>query len=263
MSSMILKGVAWPSGHVEFSRKENDWAFSRIKDGMTEGQKNSIRVNPSVATFEIAAAHQDAEDSDVPWMESLDRLLKTADRVYLEFHGDYLRFRRSVHELNKHRRFITLGSQAAVNDFFQRSLGMVKYFYAHRSDPTFFEVESAVDFGRKSKSAETRPIELPARMKVVEDSPVIVFSASGANAPMEIVEWRSNVKVGDRGRFNRDGSHVALAINQVSRPWTIYREFRDEFNNNSYTFTPDKFQGKLDKLVEKRLKELESRSESE
>ena len=174
--------------------------------------------------------------------------------------GSRVRFRRSVHEVNKHRRFITLGSQAAVSDFFNKSLGRVKYFYAHRSDPTFFEVESAVDFGSRKLDEGTRPIELPARMKVVDEEPVIVFSASGANAPMEIVEWRSNVKVGDRGRFNRDSSYVALDINQVSRPWTILREFRDEFNNNSYTFTPARFQDKLDKLVERRMKELEESS---
>ncbi len=254
--ALLLKGVAWPSGQIQFSRADNDWAFDRIKAGMKQGQENRIRVNPKTAEFELLSSVDRESGRSVDWSDDILDLLRTADRVYLEYHDRYLRFRRAVHEVDSSRSFITLGSQEELNRFADEALVKVKYFFAFRRDASCFELDLVVDTGTKKLVRDQPPIEIPGRMEAKEDGPVIAFSASGSTAPVEVVEWRSKVNVGECGRFHSDDSFVNINLTRYLRPITIFREHREEFNNSSYTFAYSKFAKKLKRHVAKRTSEL-------
>ena len=224
-----LHGIAYRSGHIEFSREENEWAFEKIDSEMKSGQEKRIRFNPAIAPVDIRASETESEE--LPWLEHITRTLQTADSIYLQKHKGFLRFRQAIHDVNKNQMFITLGGQEEVNEFAREYWNKLRYFYACRRDLVKFDMVRMISW-KPTDSRETSPLELIARLDVVDDQePRITFDSSGSKTAIEIVEWRSDVKEGEKGKFCPDEHHIVVNFNQAHQPFTFLKEYREEFEN--------------------------------
>ena len=256
-----LKGIAYRSGNIEFGREENEWAFARIDSEMKSGQEDRIRLNPALAPVELRT-YSDSDEHQLPWLEHFQRTIQSADSIYLQKHEGYLRFRKAIHPAGKDRRFITLSGQEEVDAFAREFWQKIRYFFATRRDIVHCNISRLVTW-KPSDTRDTRPLELNARLEVIEgQEPFVTFDASGSNTVVEIVEWRSTVKEGERGRFFPDEHHVELMVNQVQQPFTFLEEVREEFGNFCYSFADEKLRKSFDLLVRKKLQSLENQEET-
>ena len=97
---------------------------------------------------------------------------------------------------------------------------------------------------------------------VVENAkPRLIVDATGSTASVELIEWRGTVKEGETGRYTVDGSRIAFSVRDVNRPFTLLHENRVEFNSDSYNFGAEKVGPLLNRIMDKRLKQLEADSE--
>ncbi len=255
---MKLIGHAFQSGRIDFLREDNPWAFARIDSGMKESQRDRIRVDPTQAPLELVSAP--VNQGEIPdWMEEVQRVLRSADSMYLQYKSGVLRFRRANHEVGDNRQFVTLGNQDEFDLYASEHWRRVRYLYARRRPGAFcFDVNTMITH-RTNSDEKTQRIELPARIDLLDVSgePQITFDATGHNASVDIVEWRGTVKEGEIGRYAPDNSHVEFSVKQVHRPFTFLHEDREEFHNHSYTFAGEKMRQQLDRLVKKKLQALE------
>lgn len=256
---MKLIGYAFESGRIDFTREDNPWAFARIDAGMKQSQKDRIRLDPAQAPIELRSAPVNGDE--VPeWMENMEEVLRSSDSIYLQFKSGVLRFRRANHDAGSNRTFITLGNQDEFDLFASQHWQKVRYLYAVRRVGAFcFDVSTM--FTHKSDFNEkTNRIELHARLDTQHESglPQFTFDATGSAANVEIIDWRASVKEGDVGRFAPEGTHLELEVRSVHRPFTFLHEDRVEFRNHSYTFSGEKMVKHFERVVKKRLKQIES-----
>ncbi len=254
---MKLIGYAFQSGRVDFLREENPWAFSRIDEGMQQSQKDRILVDPSQAPVELKSA---AVNDSVPiWMEETEKLLQTADTIYLQFKNGVLRFRKSIHEAGPDQQFVTLGNQEETDHFAEDHWKKIRYLYALRRPGAFcFDVTTAITH-KTNAPTETNRLEMPARLDLTDPSgiPMVSFDATGHSATVDIVEWRGTVKEGEIGRYAPENSHLEFTVQHVHQPFTFLVENRKEFHNYSYTFSCEKMRKKLERLIKKKRLEMD------
>lgn len=256
---MKLIGQAFNTGRIDFHRKENPWAFQRIDAGMKQSQADRIRLDPSQAPIELVSAEVNGEQ--VPsWLERLESVLKTADSMYLQYKSGVLRFRMASHDAGKNRTFVTLGNQDEFNLYASTHWQNLRYMYASRgigSTSFCFEVQTLITQrkGNKRLSAE---VAVESRMdSMVENAkPRLIVDATGSTASVDLIEWRGKVKEGETGRYTVDDNRIVFSVRDVNRPFTLLHENRVEFNSDSYTFGADKVNPLLDRVIDKRLKQL-------
>ena len=86
----------------------------------------------------------------------------------------------------------------------------------------------------------------------------MIVDATGSTASVELIEWRGTVKEGETGRYTVDGSRISFSVRDVNRPFTLLHENRVEFNSDSYNFGSDKVVPLLDRVMDKRMKQLDA-----
>jgi len=257
---MKLIGYAFCSGRIDFIRKDNPWAFKRIDAGMKKSQADRIRLEPSKAPIELRSAPVNGDE--VPeWMARLERILKSADSMYLQYKAGVLRFRMAEHDAGKHRHFMTLGNQDEFTLYAKENWQNLRYMYAERgiNERGFcFDVQTLITH-RVNAAPIEQSVEINARMEANVDpvTPKIIVDATGANASVDIIEWRGKVKEGEIGRYSLDDHRIEFSVRDVVRPFTMLKENRTEFNSLSYSFNEDKIGKLLDRVVDKRLQALE------
>lgn len=249
---VTLKGIAYRSGNIEFGRQENEWAFARIDSELRSGQEDRIRLNPSLAPVELRTFSNQPEHQ-IPWLANFQRTIQSAEAIYLQKHEGYLRFRRAIHPAGKNRRYITLSGQEEVDSFAREFWRNIRYFFATRRDIVRCDISRLIT--RKPALAyDTRPLEVKARLEVgTSGEPLVTFDASGGNTVVQLVEWRSTVKEGEKGKFLPEEHHIELSVNQVCQPFTFLEELREDFGNYSYSFADMKLKKSFEILVRKKL----------
>ena len=228
---------------------------------MKQSQADRIRVDPAQAPIELRSAPVNGDD--VPtWLERMERVLKTSDSMYLQYKSGVLRFRLASHDAGKNRTFMTLGNQDEFNLYASQNWRNLRYMYAERGigPASFcFDVQTLITH-RKGNSAKANSIEIKARMDSMDDEakPRLIVDATGSTASVDLIEWRGKVKEGETGCYAVDEHRLEFIVRDVNRPFTLLHEDRIEFNSDSYTFGEEKIGKLLNRLVEKRLKELDS-----
>ena len=256
---MKLIGQAFNSGRIDFHRKENPWAFKRIDAGMKQSQADRIRLDPSKAPIELVSAEING-DQIPSWLERLERVLKTADSIYLQYKAGVLRFRMASHDAGKNRTFVTLGNQDEFNLYSANNWQNLRYMYASRgtAQTSFcFEVQTLITHRKGSEEYADR-FEVQARMdNLIENAkPRLIVDATGSGASVDLIEWRGTVREGETGRYSADNKRIVFSVREVNRPFTLLHENRVEFNSDSYTFGANKVVPLLDRVIDKRLKQL-------
>lgn len=258
---MKLIGYAFSTGRIDFTREDNPWAFSRIDSGMKQSQKDRIRVDPAQAPIELRSAPINGDVEPV-WMKQMEAVLKSSDSIYLQYKSGLLRFRRANHEAGKNKTFVTLGNQDEVDLFASEHWQRIRYLYAHRRNGFCFDVATLITH-KSTSDQETRRIELGTRLDMTHDSgvPQLSFDATGSGASVDIIEWRGKVREGETGRYAPEDCHLEVDVRNVIRPFSFLHEDRAEFSNHSYTFGSEKVNNQFQRLIRRRLHELESRPE--
>ncbi|MDA8563949.1 hypothetical protein N9L06_05800 [Mariniblastus sp.] len=82
MKSIV--GTVFEKGRIDFSRDDNAWVFDMIDTSLKENQRDRIRFDPTQAPIQLKSAPIN-EGGEPEWMEGVERALKTADSVYLQF----------------------------------------------------------------------------------------------------------------------------------------------------------------------------------
>lgn len=258
MTLKLIGQVYLNKGRIDFSRKENPWAFSRIDAGLKETQRDRIHVDPKQAPIELVSAT--ANEGETPaWLSSMQDILRSSDSIYLQFKSDVLRFRRATHLAGTDKEYVTLGNQDEFDLYAKEHWQRIRYLYAvRRANAYCFDVNTMISH-RANFAEQTRRVEIQARLDLrgPGDYPQITFDSSGHHASTEIVEWRGTVKEGEVGRYAPENAHIELAVANVNQPFTFLHENRREFNNQSYTFSGGNFRDQFARLVKKRLAMLE------
>jgi len=247
-----LKGIAYSSGAIEFTRAENPWAFQRMDVGLKSGQEKRIVFKPEVAPIEIAVSSNIAE-KDIPWIERTRKLLLTADTVYLQRLEDKLRFRQAVHEVELNQNLITLGSQAEVEEYAAQHWQRLTYLFAFRHGGFRFDISNMVCREKESEQATER-VEISAR-QVADNTdalPKVTFDATGSTANMHIVGWRSSVKEEESGKFALDGGYITLSVGNVKQPLTFCHDYRATLKSHTYIFEGEKMDLRLKRVLKRR-----------
>jgi hypothetical protein len=258
---VTLKGIAYRSGNIEFGREENKWAFARIDSELRSGQEDRIRLNPALAPVELRTFSNQAEHQ-LPWLASFQRTIQSAESIYLQKHDGYLRFRKAIHQAGNNRRYITLSGQEEVDAFAREFWQRIRYFFATRRDIVRCDISRLITM-KPTLECETRPLEVKARLEIgPTNEPVVTFDASGGNAVVQLVDWRSTVKEGEKGRFFPEEHHIELTVNQVHQPFTFLEEMREDFGNYSYSFADKTLRKSFDLLVRKKLLSLEKQEKA-
>jgi hypothetical protein len=254
-----LKGIVYQSGTIEFQEADNRWAFSAIKAGM-KSASGRVVLDPKKAPIELIVSDK-ANADEMPWLDELSLLLATADRVYLKPVQESLRFQQANHEIKKNQQLITLGGQADVDEYAKLNWSRIKYFYAFRHDNFRFDIKRMMSH-RDGHSDKTKRIELITRLLSSTDrnETHITFDATGADASIEIINWRSSVNEGDTKRFLDEGMHCEIKVQQVKRPITFFHEYREEFKNHAYEFEGENRESAMSR-VGKRIIEMEAAAE--
>ena len=112
---------------------------------------------------------------------------------------------------------------------------------------------------RKGNQQPAEKVDIQSRMDSVAENakPRLIVDATGSTASVELIEWRGTVKEGETGRYTVDGSRISFSVRDVNRPFTLLHENRVEFNSDSYNFGADKVVPLLDRVMDKRLKQIE------
>ena len=250
-----IVGTVFETGRIDFSRKDNAWVFDMIDGSLKDNQRDRIRFDPSQAPVQLKSAPIN-EGGEPEWMAGIERSLKTADSIYLQFRKGILRFRLAIHQAAKHHQFVTLGTQEEVDLFCEKHWQNVRYFYALRRDVFQFVVNTMITHkGGSEPSPESIAISGRVDYQTDTNRPMVVFDSTGSSAAVEIVEWRSKVREGEVGRFDPANTKVLFNLRAATRPLTLMHEDRVEFKNHAFTFGGDKMWNKFDRLVAKRLKQ--------
>lgn len=254
---MNLIGHAYATGRIDFSRELNPWAFQRIDAGMKKSQRDRILVDPSQVEIELQSAPINGDDAPT-WMRETEILLSTADSIYLQHKNNVLRFRVANLGAGKDRRFITLGTQDEFDQFAAMNFQRIRYLYAQRRPNAFcFDIHTLISH-RLDSELETTRLELELRLDQLHESgkPQLALDATGSSAPLEIIEWRGNVKEGETARYSPEDRHVVVSVRNVNRPFTILHEDRKEFKSHSYTFNGEKMEKLHERVIDRRLKAI-------
>ncbi len=244
-----LKGIVYQSGHIDFPREENAWAFKRMEAEMKRGQENRVVVKPELAPIELERSENVAA-AEVPWITRVESLLNTADRVYFQRKEAALRFRQAIHEINQNCRLVTVGAEVGIDEFASQHWNRIAYFFALRHDGFRFDLGTLITL-KDSAADKSNRMELFARLVDVEDNanPQVTFDATGSNAHVELVEWRKSVKEGETGRFLLPETQIELKFSQARQPLTFYHEFREDRQNHAYMFNGEKLETRLKRVL--------------
>ncbi len=245
-----LVGTVRPNGRIQFLKKHNDWVFANI--AKSKKPIHRIKLLPTQQAIEIETPESGA-DNDFSWLTDLNLKIQTADAIFLSHKDGALRFGSAVHHLDNSRKFFTIGTVQEAQKFAKERWNNLRYFFANKHDDFRFAMTTMMTF-KKGQVVDGGKIELPIRVEAIEgeDDPTTFFDATGANATMEIVDWRNSVNVGSLGRFAIDNKKVAIVVSKINRPFTFLEEYRDEFANFAYTFACKKINQRLDKLIAKK-----------
>ena len=255
MNSLV--GTIFQPGVIEFHREKNQWALEMVDSRSAEESIPRLRFDPQKVLIELECSPKINPD-DYPWVDRVQSYLRTADQVYLKPEDNYLRFMQAIHKVGKRQKLITLGSQTDVNAFANRFWKNIRFLFAHRKDDFRFNLGMLVT-NKPGEEKKTNKIELKCRMNPDGDGglPAISFDATGSEAPPQIVDWRKSTEMDKACRFAIEGHHIELRIVVQRQPLTFLHEFREEFNNHSFTFEGDTLTTRL-KKIEKLRDELGS-----
>ena len=253
MESLI--GTVYPSGVIEFLREDNRWAFRAIRAGM-KTPSGRVVLDPKKAPIQLQLSDKVAEGT-LPWLEQIQLLLATADRVYLRPGDQSLRFLQATHEFPKNQQLITLGDQSAVEHYAEENWQRLKYFYTKRCDGFRFDIRKMFSH-RDHHALAGQRIELETRLQVDEEDAAVhvMFDATGSGVHNDFIDWRGSINEGEIGKFIPEDSHIVLSITQVRRPITLHYENREEFKSHAFEFEGDHLNSALKKLP-KRLEQIE------
>lgn len=247
-----LIGFAHQSGGIVFGRKENPWAFRRLDDELRSGQENRIKFDPSLAPV-VLKPSPNSNVKEMPWLEQIQALLQSAKFVYLQRSEELLRFRQAVHQIDKDQKLVTLGSQAEVAHFVSNHWNKVCHFYAMRRDGFRFDIEKVVARD-KDQPQEFDTLEIQARLGLYPDNQhsSITFDATGSNAHIDLISWRSTVADGELGRFAPTNGRIRLSVSNYRRPVTFAVEYHDDFKSHWYLFAPATIKSWIDRAQRKK-----------
>lgn len=233
-----LIGFAHQSGGIVFARRENPWAFRRMDDELKTGQENRIKFDPSLAPV-LLEPSQNCNAKDIPWLEEARLLLQTARFVYLQRSDDILRFRQSVHQLSKDQTLVTLGTQAEVQHYAEQHWSKLSHFYAARRDGFRFDIEKIVARDRDQPLQFDR-VEIQSRLgsNPATGATSVTFDATGSNAHIDLIAWRTTVADGEVGRFAPTNGRIVLSLSNFKRPFTFCEEYHEDFKSRWYMFAP-------------------------
>ena len=256
----LLKGIVYASGHIEFMQQENPWVFKAIEGRQSEPPRR-IAIDPQLTAIELRITEK-IENTEVPWLDRVQMLLDTADKVYLRPGNNVLRFQQAVHDLPRGEKLTTLGDQRVVTAYAEKYWSEIKYFYAKRQDDFRFDLRRMFSHRDDAKKKPSRNIELDTRFVRGEDESIshIVFDATGSNAPGDLIDWRTTVPTGEMGRFTPEDTRVILQIGQVRQPMTFWHHYREEFHNHAYEFEGDRIEAAM-KSLEKKHAQLQQQKE--
>ena len=250
-----LVGTVRSNGRIQFLATENAWVFKNIR--RSDAPIHRIKVVPSQQKIEIKDP-EPGSDVDFHWLEKLKDVIATADAVFLSHKDGALRFGSSMHMINSVRRYYTIGTVQEAEKFAEDRWTRIRYFYAHRLDDFRFSVNKMLTQKKKAEITG-HDVELNVRSETIPldpETPLLLFDATGTLATTEIVEWRGTVPVGTIGRFDIDNRSIRLNMNRIVQPFTFLEEYREEFSNYSYQFTPAKINKKFARFVARKLKAL-------
>jgi hypothetical protein len=247
-----LLGFAHQSGTIVFGKRENPWAFRRMDDEMKSGQENRIKFDPSIAPVVIEPS-PNCKLTDLPWLDQARLLLQSAETVYLQRSDDVLRFRQAVHHVTRDQTLITLGSTAELQHFSAERWVKLSHFYATRRDGFRFDIEKIVARDKDQDQAFER-FEVQCRLVVNPESGVttVTFDATGSNAHLDLISWRSSVADGQVGRFAPTNGRMCLTLGNFKQPFSFCEEYHDDFKSRWYVFGPAVVKALIEKLKKKR-----------
>lgn len=255
---MKLIGHAFLTGRIDFGRELNPWAFQRIDAGMKQSQKDRIHVDPRQAKVELISAPVNGAERPA-WMPELEKILRSADSMYLQFKSGVLRFRMASHDAGKDRTFITIGTQEEMDAFADQHWQKIRYFYAERRPGALscFDFHNLITHRTDSQDA-TQPMEVNIRLDQhhASGTPQLSIDATGSAAPLEIIEWRGSVKEGEKSRYLPPNKHMIFKVRNMNRPFTMLHEDRKEFKSHSYTFNGSAMEELFKRVVDRRIKEI-------
>jgi hypothetical protein len=233
-----LIGFAHQSGTIVFGRRENPWAFRRMDDEMRTEQQNRVKFDPSLAPVVIEPS-PNCDVGELPWLDDVRRLLESAQFVFLQRNEDLLRFRRAVHQIDPQKLLITLGTQTELEHFAAEHWTKLSHFYASRRDGFRFDIEKVVARD-KDQQQPFEPLEIHGRLGAHPESGemMVTFDATGSNAPLDVISWRSTVADGESGRFAPANARISLSISNFKQPYTFCQEYHDDFKSNWFLFDP-------------------------
>lgn len=248
----VLKGKLFPSGNIEFSFVENEWAYRWYESNAAKsGATGRIEFNPAKISIDISLS-ANLDDEEFGWLDHIKTILDASDKVYLRVVDKCFRFQRAVHQISKTREIMVLGSQADINSYAQKHWSTVNYFFVDRFEGYVFEIKKMVT-QRAGSETTTKPMDLSVKVGTDESEQTsqLSFIGTGSGAPVEIVDWRKSVPEGGSGRFSNDKIHVRLKVFQARQPLVFLHEIREEFKNQSYEFKGDALNRELKKMLKK------------
>ena len=244
-----LQGKPYSSGAIEFSYAENDWAANWYeKNAEKLKDTRRIEINPNKVAL-VVNSSEDSNPDDYGWLDRVQTILDSADRVYLRVLSQCFRFQRAVHKISDTREIVTLGTQTDVESYARKHWDRIKYFFCNRYDGFSFEIKKMVTY-RKDSDAKLRSMDLITRVgtKSGEETSQLSFLATGSGASNEIINWRNSIAEGAGGRFDQDELQIRIKIGQFTQPLTFLHEVRQEFNNDSYEFEGDQLKREIAKI---------------
>lgn len=248
-----LCGVLYQSGNIDFPRNQNEWAFSRLQS-LREEQLNRIVMNPEVAPIELTRSPE-VDETETQWLDELVPVLNLCNAVNLQLRDSTLRLRKAICDIDDTHKLVVLISQEAIQEFAQEHWQRIAYFYANRHDGFCFDINTMISM-KAEEAAREETMELVTRIVETGEEDLIpsrvTFNATGSAAHVKVVDWRSTVNEGEKGRFKLDDTEVHLTFSQILRPLVFLYEKREEFHNHSYIFAGERLEKTLKKLLRKK-----------
>ena len=256
---LVLKGILYQSGHIDFLFEENQWAFKRLTSAMKDGQENHIVVRPDIATLELHRSPNVSEE-EARWLPQLEEFLNSAELVYLQKVEDRLRFRRAKHAVKKDQQLITLASQQEVDLFAKKFWKRIGRFYAVRRDGFRFDIAKLVTM-RANEDSRPERFELATRVTTLEGMhwPLATFDATGSAVDTRLISWRREFEDGVYARYLDEAVQIQLVLTQVKTPIVFLHEFRRDFDNYGFEFSEDVVRPLMDRAI-RRMKKAKAQS---